>query len=76
MSVIKHLTLGTGWGSYTLAPEGRGGGGSYRETQKPSESENRVYEALLKRLEQESACVANAAPSETTPANAAPESQG
>lgn len=61
MSVLKHLTLGNGWGGYTLAPDGRGGG-AYRETQKRSPAEDRVYEALLKRLEEETAQFAETAP--------------
>lgn len=62
MSVLKHLTLGTGWGGYTLSTDPR-----------PAEAESGVaesvendpvYKALLQRLKEESAKVSRISPTE------------
>jgi hypothetical protein len=56
MSVLKHLTLGTGWGGYTLSTEPRPAAAESREDQS-SVAADPVYRALLKRLQEESAKV-------------------
>ncbi len=54
MSVIKHLTLGTGWGGYTLSTESRPAEAESGEDS-VSIAKDPVYQALLKRLKAESA---------------------
>jgi hypothetical protein len=56
MSVLKHLTLGTGWGGYTLSTEPRPAG-MERGEDPASVANDPVYQALLKRLKEESATV-------------------
>jgi hypothetical protein len=53
MSVVKHLTLGTGWGGYTLSTELRPA--EAKSGEDPACVVNDpVYQALLKRLKDES----------------------